>query len=369
MFFMAALNLRTSMRNTFDRLFGAQKYDMTLDLDQMYPADKIDRALRGVPGVVASEDWIVSDGWVQQQDGSAEKSTKSNPVANASSPNGEGFGNRFKVVAMPPDSRMLVPVMAQGRSLQAGDTDSVVLNSTMAAQNPQIKVGDRFWLRIGSESRSWYVAGICREPMRPPPIAYVPLSAVLHPGMANSIQVALRDSERASLELVRQEIDPKLEREGIRVSGGGSKAEFRIAVDEHVLMIYVFLVLASCVVGGVGGLGLTTTMGINILERRREIGVLRAVGATPTMVSAIVIGEAVTVAMIAWGIAALLGVAFAKALASMLGGFLHTGFDVSIAPLGIVLSLGASIVLAILASVMAAASAVRLTVREALAHE
>jgi putative ABC transport system permease protein len=371
MFFMAALNLRTSMRNTFDRLFAAQRYDMTLDLDQMYPTDKIARALRDVPGVVASEDWIVSDGWVQQQNGSAARASASSPVSDAPSPSGDGPGNRFTVVAMPPDSRMLVPVIAKGRSLQAGDTNSVVLNSTMAAQNPQIKVGDEVWLRIGLDSKRWHVAGICREPMRPPPIAYVPISAfaALHPGMANSVQVALSDSKRASLELVRQEIDPKLESEGIRVSGGRSKAEFRIAVDQHVLMIYVFLVLASCIVGGVGALGLMTTMGINILERRREIGVLRAIGATPSMVAAIVIGEAVTVAMIAWVIAAILGLPLAKVLATMLGGFLHTGFDVSIAPLGIVLSLGASIVLAILASVLAAASAVRLTVREALAYE
>jgi putative ABC transport system permease protein len=370
-FFMAALNLRASMMNTFNRLFAAQKYDLTLNLEQMYSTDKIDRALRDVPGVLASENWIVDDGWVPQLHSIAKKAGISGPPAGSQSQTSEEPGNRFTVVAMLPDSRLFVPVMAEGRSLQAGDTNSIVLNPTMAAQNPQIKVGDEVLLHIGPGTRRWRVAGICREPMLPPPVVYVPLSAlaVLNPGMANTVQIALKDSKRTSLELVREQIDPDLEREGIRVAGGRSKAEFRSAVDQHVLMIYVFLVLASCIVGGVGALGLMTTMGINILERRREIGVLRAIGATPKMISAIVIGEAVTIAMISWGAALLLAFPLVKALAAMIGGFLHGTFDSSIAPLGIVMSLAGSGVLAILASLVAARSAVRLTVREALTYE
>jgi putative ABC transport system permease protein len=241
----------------------------------------------------------------------------------------------------------------------------------MAAQNPQIKVGDEVRLRIGSVTNKWRVAGICRAPMLPPPIVYVPISALvaMHPGMAHSVQIALKDSKRTSLELAREQIDPNLEHEGIRVAGGRSKAEFRSAVDQHVLMIYVFLVLASCIVGGVGGLGLMTTMGINILERRREIGILRAIGATPMMISAIVVGEALTVAVIAWSAAVLLAFPLAKALAIMIGRLLHGGFDFSIAPLGIVVSLAASAVVALLASLVAARSAMRLTVREVLTYE
>jgi putative ABC transport system permease protein len=265
---------------------------------------------------------------------------------------------------------LFVPVMAQGRSLQPGDTNSVLLNPTMAAQNPQMKVGDEVRLHIGPVTHPWRVAGISREPMLPPPIVYVPISALaaIHPGMANSVQIALQDSTRTSLELARERIDPNLDREGIHVAGARSKAEFRSAVDQHVLMIYVFLLLASYIVGGVGGLGLMTTMGINLLERRREIGILRAIGATPRMISVIVIGEAVTVAVIAWGVAVLLSFPLAQALATMIGRLLHCGFDVRIAPLGIVVSLGASAILAILASLVAAISAVRLTVREALTY-
>jgi putative ABC transport system permease protein len=95
MFFMAALNLRTSMIDTFDHLFAAEKYDLTVDLEKMYPTDKIDRALRGVPGVLASEDWIVADGRVPQQDSTAAKAHGFGPPSQTD----EEPGNHFSVVA------------------------------------------------------------------------------------------------------------------------------------------------------------------------------------------------------------------------------------------------------------------------------
>ena len=45
-------------------------------------------------------------------------------------------------------------------------------------------------------------------------------------------------------------------------------------------IVVAFLILMALLLAAVGGLGLTTTMSINILERVREIGVLRAIGAS-----------------------------------------------------------------------------------------
>ena len=345
--FMTALDLRTSMVKTFDRLFAAERYDLSLHLDGTYPVGKIDSALRHVPGVLTWENWIVADG--------------SDPVRDV----------QFTVLAMPPDSKLFAPVMAQGRSLRAGDTDSVVLNPTMAAKYPQIRVGNEMRFRIGTLDQRWRVVGICREPMLPSLAVYVPTPAINthHPGLTNLIQIALNDSKGTSLERAREQIDPSLEREGIRIAGARSKAEFRSAVDEHVLMIYAFQVLASCIVGGVGALGLMTVMGINVLERRREIGVLRAIGATPKMICTIVIGEALTIAIMAWSAAVVLAYPLTKALAAVIGNLLHGGFDFRVAPVGIVTALAASVVVAVLASVVAAISAVRVTAREALAYE
>jgi putative ABC transport system permease protein len=345
--FMTGLDVRASMSTTFDRLFSAERYDMSLYLEKTYPVDKADIALRTVPGLHIWENWAVTDGV--------------DPVRNV----------QFTVIAMPPDSKLLAPVMTQGRSLHEGDLDSVVLNPTMAARYPQIRVGDKLRFQIGTLDKNWRVVGICREPMLPPPAVYVPLKAVdsSHSGITNLIQVALKDSTNSSLEQARAQIDPVLDRQGIHVSGARSKAEFRHAVDEHLLMIYVFQVLAAAIVAGVGALGLITVMGMNVLERRREIGVLRAIGATPIMISAIVVGEALSIAALAWIAAVPLAFPLTEALTLLIGNLLHGGFDFTVAPMGIVIALGASTVTAVLASVAAASSVVRATVRDALAYE
>ena len=346
-FFMTALNLRTSMIRTFDRLFAAQRYELTVRFGDMYPVPQINRAIRSVPAVVTSENWIVTDGVI----GSA--------------------GPRVTVVGMPADSKLFVPVLRQGRSLRPGENDGIVLNQTTAAQNPQIRVGDLVTLQLGPAARKFRVVGIDREPMAPPALAYVPISVLeqMYSGMANLTRIALRNDDPAAREAVREAVDCRLEREGIRGVGISSEAEFRVAVDQHMLMIYVFLVLASCVVAGVGALGLATTMGVNVLERRREIGILRAIGATRGMIAGILVCEAVTVAMMAWIAAVILAWPLSQALAGIIGRSLHGTFDFRIAPIGVVTCLMASLLVAALAGFLPAGSALRLSVREALTYE
>ena len=77
-------------------------------------------------------------------------------------------------------------------------------------------------------------------------------------------------------------------------------------------MIYVFLVVMSGVLAVVGGLGLMTSMSLNVLERRREMGVLRAIGATPRTVWLIVVAEAVATAILSWALAALVAWPFSR---------------------------------------------------------
>jgi putative ABC transport system permease protein len=50
----------------------------------------------------------------------------------------------------------------------------------------------------------------------------------------------------------------------------------------------------------VGGLGLASTMGLSVLERQREIGVLRAIGARDRAIGLLVQAEALTIVVLAW---------------------------------------------------------------------
>jgi len=111
----------------------------------------------------------------------------------------------------------------------------------------------------------------------------------------------------------------------------------------------------------VGGIGVANTMVISVLERRREIGLRRALGASRRQISGQFLAEAVVLAGIGGGIGLLIGVA-ATAVYSASQGW------PAVLPLAALAGgVGAAVVVGVLAGVYPAVRASRLTPTEALA--
>jgi putative ABC transport system permease protein len=165
-------------------------------------------------------------------------------------------------------------------------------------------------------------------------------------------------------------VDNNLEREGIRAAGSRSKADFRYGRDQHLLMIYVFLVVISGIIAAVGGLGLATTMSLNVMERRREMGVLRAIGASPSVVMGIIVAEGVAIGVMSWILAALAAWPLSRVAGNFLTFLIFKSRLDSVFQLhGLWIWLAFSVLSAGAASLLPARSAAKLTVREALAYE
>ncbi|HEV2836133.1 MAG TPA: FtsX-like permease family protein, partial [Pyrinomonadaceae bacterium] len=343
LFFLTALNVRASMINTLDRMFATRKFDLSVVLRDTYEAAKLQRAVSNTPGVSRAEGWFVTEASLS--------------------------GERFTVMALPADTQLLAPEIIEGRALLPTDTDSIVINNALAGRFPQMRVGQTVTLRIEDVQKSWRVVGLAREAFSFA-TGYVPLASVVQPAMVNSVRLSLDHTDEESIERVKAELDRRLEQQGMRARSSSSKAENRFAFDQHMLMIYVFLIVMSSIIACVGGLGLMTTMSLNVLERRREMGVLRAIGATPRIVWLIVVAEALVIGLLSWTIAALLAWPVSKAIGDMLVGMLfRSGLDFTFEPRGLVIWLLVSIGLSAVASFLPAWRASRATVREALAYE
>jgi len=123
----------------------------------------------------------------------------------------------------------------------------------------------------------------------------------------------------------------------------------------------VFLAIPSLI-------AMLNTLAIGVLERRREIGVLRAVGATRRQVSAVVLGEALILAAI--------GVAFGL-LSGLYLGFLATsaleglGFplEYTFPASGVIAGIAVGLIFGALAALIPARHAARLDIVKALAFE
>lgn len=364
--FMTALNVRASLINSLDRLFATRKFDLTVGFADAYPSERIERAALATPGVRAAEGWITADG--------------STPAADAGGGDGGGDGghggapggSRFGVIALPPGTQLHEPDIVEGRAFRPGDTDAVVVNTSLRARAPELAVGSTATLRIGGEQSAWRVVGVAREPFSPP-TAYVPrahFDARGRRGTTNSVRLALDRADRDSLNRVKADLDRELEREGVRAQSSASKADGRYSFDQHMLMIYAFLIIVSCVLGLVGGLGLMTTMSINVTERRREMGVLRAVGATPAAVCLIVVAEGVVVGLLSWALAAVFAWPVGRAVGDYLVKLMfRSDLDFRFEPRALLFWLAASVLWAAAASFLPAWQASRRPVREAVGYE
>jgi putative ABC transport system permease protein len=344
LFFMLALNVRASIINTLDHMFAARKFDLSISLANPYELEKIDRAVKNTAGIKRAEGWFTTE---------------------------MSLNDRFNVVALPADTQLLDLEIIEGRNLVPGDIDAIVVNNGLAGHEPKMRVGETVVLRLMGTETTWHVVGIAREAFSPS-VAYVPLSAMqqFYPGMVNSLRLSLVNTDTDAISNVRAELDRNLEQQGVRARGSSSTAESRFSFDQHMLMIYVFLIVMSAIIGGVGGLGLMTTMSLNVFERRREMGVMRALGATPRIVWLIVVAEGVVIGLLSWTIAALLAWPLSKAIGNLLVRVLfRSGLDFTFEPLGLLIWMLVSIGLSALASFLPAWRASRATVREALAYE
>jgi putative ABC transport system permease protein len=111
-------------------------------------------------------------------------------------------------------------------------------------------------------------------------------------------------------------------------------------------------------------------MSINVLERRREIGVLRAIGASDSAVIRLFVLEGVVISVIAWMGAILLSQPMSRVMSYAVGmNFaqlpLTYVFDLLALPLWLLIA----VVVSALSSLVPARAAARLSVRETLAYE
>ena len=343
LFFLTALNVRASMMNTIDRMFAPRKFDLTVTLRELYDVEKLQRATANTPGIKRAEGWLTTEASLGS--------------------------DRFNIVALPADTQLLKSEILEGRDLAAGDTDAIVINQGLAGKFRQVRVGQTVALRIGGVEKEWRVIGLAREAFSPA-TGYVPLASVPQPNLVNSLRLKLDQTNEDSLETVRADLDRNLERQGMRARSSNTTSETRYVFDQHMLMIYVFFIVMAAIVGTVGGLGLMTTMSLNVLERRREMGVLRAIGATPRIVWLMVIAEGLVIGVLSWAIAAVLAWPVSKVVGdTLVRALFRGGLDFSFEALGLVIWLLVSIALSAVASFVPAWRASRTTVRESLAYE
>ncbi len=142
----------------------------------------------------------------------------------------------------------------------------------------------------------------------------------------------------------------------------GFSDEIRGQVNQLLYMIYGLLALAIVI----AVIGIVNTLGLSVIERTREIGLLRAVGMSRAKLRRMVMLESVTIAVLG----AVLGMALGLVIGVLLQRVLRDDLTSLGLPLGqLVLFLVIAVVVGVLAAVIPAIRAARLNVLAAIATE
>jgi putative ABC transport system permease protein len=277
------------------------------------------------------------------------------------------------VIAPPAATELIDPVILQGRWLVPDDENAIVINSDVLTDEPDIALGQMVDLTMRGETRSWQVVGIVQGYLTGPRIFmnYPYFARIVgEVGRASSVRVVTTQHDSAFQEAIATDLTNHFKQAGVQVNSTATIVEELAPVVSQFNILVVFLLIMALLLALVGGLGLMGTMSINVLERTREIGVLRAVGASDAAVQRIVVIEGVLIGGISWLIGALLALPLSRLMSDQVGiAFIQEPLSYTFSSTGVAIWLSLVVVLAAIASFLPAWNASRLSVRDVLAYE
>lgn len=353
MIFISVISVRESLFASFDQALGYYGYDISIDMSDAYAERRLEREAMRIPGVASAEIW-----W----------STMASRVQGD-----DELSPDYAVIGLPPETSLLEPVMVQGRWLQPRDRAGIVLNADFLGQEADVELGDVLTLSLGGQEGDWEVVGVVTNQYSGP-VIYMPREelgrALAQPQSGNRILLQLEGEEAGRQSQLAARLESRLQRAGFEVGAITTRAEFVQTFEMRFNFLILFLLFLAGLLAFVGGLSLAGTMGLNVMERIREIGVMRAIGAKDGAIRWIVVAEGLAIGLISWLFAAALALPLSRIMSDGVGlafGGERLLFRFSQPALFFWLAL--ALLIAFIASYLPARDAARKSIREVLSYE
>ena len=354
--FISVFSTRSSLTAQINEVGRYIHYDASLSLPGGANLHAVEREALRIPGVTVAEGWAQARGVIVRLDSS------------------ESGG--IDIIGLPHNPATIRPLLLAGNWIRGNNPRQIVVNADLLDDEPNIHVGSEIVLKVGSVKQIYQVVGVLSKHLSGPRVYMYYNAFGKLTGRYNQVDVVrvLVDPKNLGSAGEQDNIARLLEErfENAQFNPGGSSTNhaFIGRFTDVFDIILIVLVIMAALLAVVGGLGLSGAMGMNILERTREIGVLRAVGASNFTVRKVVVVEGVVVGLISWVMGAFLSGPSGQALASaVINAVLQSKANYRYSFAGLLIWLVIVVLIGVFSSLAPAQRAALLRVREVLDYE
>jgi putative ABC transport system permease protein len=282
----------------------------------------------------------------------------------------DGGHGGFVLREAPTDTKAITHRMSTGRWLAAGDTDAVVINGLARSLVFQdVQLGDTILLRVNHKPVRLHVVGFIRQPLTPGSVFVTPITfarASQRGDSTNAVRVTFVPDVSVR-EATRRMVDA-LDSAGVAVSNAITESRMASAQGGHVYILVFALGVIALVMAIVAMIGLASSLGVSVLERTREFGVMRAIGCSRSDIMVTVLAEGLCIALLSAVAAVIVSRLVSTVVGAVLASIANQELVLRLSPTGVAVWITGLLLGAALVSWYPALRAARITVRDALTH-
>ncbi len=222
------------------------------------------------------------------------------------------FTTGLNLYRLPKGSTLYSSKVLSGRPLSQLN-NAIVINQNIAKKLPETSIGDTIKLTLNKKTEMFVLSGIVSYIGGP--TAFINQSArTSQNNPINTIYIKEKLTKEENKKLIQV-----LEENGVYIASIKSADDATKILSDHLEIIFLLMALLTSVVIFISINGIILSVTSNIIERKREIAILKTIGATAKDLFRLLSYEVLFISIFAWLLAVIISIPISRFVTSYLG--------------------------------------------------
>ncbi|AZB44363.1 ABC transporter permease [Bacillus sp. FJAT-42376] len=294
---ISCLSLNQTMAHQLQQMNQFWNYDQEWSIKSTLSKSELTDLFKNNSRVSEAEGWTVRNTEIARDE------TKTNAL----------------LTALPEESTLIRPRMNDGQWLKKGGVPSIVINEDLRTMLGNPKIGTQAELQIGKDKKIFTIEGVTGSQLKGP-AAYISETDYqnwLHTNTANRMAVQTKTGTNSTA--ISAQLEKHLTEQGAAIESYETIEEMKERPKQVIGLMVSAILAAGILFTLLGIINLMTAASINVYERQKEIGIIRALGGSSGKIIRLFAGESILTAIISWSLSAFLSIPLSRFLLEKIG--------------------------------------------------